>query len=343
MRKIQLKGTGQVYQVRPSFLMPWQIGKTEDVAQGLYSYYAGMSFESVATVHGHSPMYWYRALVNLGRYSVVGTTVKVAQNLPADLLADEKHTRLDGETVYLATTVGGGCILGAALTDEASEDGLTAAYGEFMVEAQEIAPDYQPQSVNTDGWSATQKAWKNLSDKVCLVLCFLHAVLKIRQRCRRDKTLKDTLMSKVWGCYHAANRASFAQQIRRLREWTEKADLAESVKEKVFSLCDHAPEFKIAFELPQAHRTSNALDRLMDWQDRVLYRMKYLHDSYPQHTRLLVRALALLWNFHPFTKRTGRHSPFEDLNGFIYHQNWLQNLLIAASLGGFRFANNEIR
>jgi hypothetical protein len=31
-----------------------------------------------------------------------------------------------------------------------------------------------------------------------------------------------------------------------------------------------------------------------------------------------------------------RLSPFHDLNGFQYHDNGLQNLLVAASLGGRR-------
>ena len=39
-------------------------------------------------------------------YSLVGTTVKKADTLPKDLLADEKHTRFNGHKAYIATTVG---------------------------------------------------------------------------------------------------------------------------------------------------------------------------------------------------------------------------------------------
>lgn len=342
MRKIQLKVTGQVYQVRPSFLMPWQIGKTEDISKGLYSYYSGMSFEAVSVVHGRNAMYWYRAFVNLGRYSLVGTTIKRSENIPEHLLADEKHSRYDGKKVYIATTVGNGAILGSSISPSASEDDLTWAYAEFMTEAQELEPNYQPVSVNTDGWMATQNAWRNISDKVVLVLCFLHAAMKIRDRSRRER-LKDTLLSKVWDCYHAQSRASFSQQIRRLRQWTQENDFAESVKEKVFSLCQQSDSFKIAFELPETHRTSNMLDRLMNWQDRLLYRIQYLHRSKGQNANSFVRAVALIWNFHPFTKKTRKHSPFADLNHFIYHSNWLHNLIIAASLGGFHRVTNPIR
>jgi acyl-CoA synthetase (AMP-forming)/AMP-acid ligase II len=54
-----------------------------------------------------------------------------------------------------------------------------------------------------------------------------------------------------------------------------------------------------------------------------------------------VRALAVQWNFHPYGPRL-RHdqpqrvSPFHDVNGFVYHTNWLHNLLIASSMGGLR-------
>jgi len=50
---------------------------------------------------------------------------------------------------------------------------------------------------------------------------------------------------------------------------------------------------------------------------------------------LVVRAMALQWNFHPYGARLRRDqpsrvSPFHDLNGFQYHPNWLHNLLIAS-------------
>ena len=52
-------------------------------------------------------MSWYRMECGLGRFSVVGTTVRTA-TLPEHLLADEHHQGLDGQKVYIATTVGNG-------------------------------------------------------------------------------------------------------------------------------------------------------------------------------------------------------------------------------------------
>ncbi|MEZ4555368.1 MAG: hypothetical protein R2851_07420 [Caldilineaceae bacterium] len=49
-----------------------------------------------------------------------------------------------------------GCIAGSPPTKA-----LTQAYGRFKDEARR-KPDYQPQTVNTDGWFATQNAWQAL-------------------------------------------------------------------------------------------------------------------------------------------------------------------------------------
>ncbi|MCP5493246.1 MAG: hypothetical protein H7A23_16785 [Leptospiraceae bacterium] len=77
----------------------------------------------------------------------------------------------------------------------------------------------------------------------------------------------------------------------------------------------------------------------MNYQDRILYGMKYFHRTI-ESAKLYSRAMALLWNFHPYSSRLkykgNRISPFADLNGFIYHENWLHNMLVASSLGGFR-------
>lgn len=108
-------------------------------------------------------MYWYRLERSLGRFSLVGTTVQAADHLPRHLAADEKHTTLAGKKVYLAATAGSGCCLGMALAPSADGDDLTNAYGVFRDEAHHLDPEYRPETVNTDGWQATQTAWRTLS------------------------------------------------------------------------------------------------------------------------------------------------------------------------------------
>ncbi len=92
MGRIKLKETGEVYQLRPDFVMPYMIGKTDEMEKPLYLCQFGVPFEAIAYVFGRNAMYWYRAYCSLSRASLVGTTVKNSDKLPEHLLADEKHT-----------------------------------------------------------------------------------------------------------------------------------------------------------------------------------------------------------------------------------------------------------
>jgi len=340
MRRIRLKNQSQdVYQIRPSFMMPYMIAETADVEKALYLRRWGVPFDALAYVFGHDAMFWQRAYVSLGRNSVVGTTIKSPDHLPQDLAADEKHSRIKGEKTYIATTVAQECILGCALAETASADGLALAYGEYKEEARNQNPDYSPDTVNTDGWEATQKAWKKLFPSIVIILCFLHSFLKIKERCRRSKELLKMIGDKVWHVYHSENLARFSQRIRRLREWV--SDFEDSpVKKAVLDLCGKASTFKGPFKNPNAHRTSNMADRMMNYQDRVLYAMQYFHGS-EESARLSLRAMALIWNFHPYGSRAKNNnpdliSPFHRVNKRCYHENWLQNMLVASSMGGWR-------
>jgi len=77
---------------------------------------------------------------SLGRHPLVGTTVRRAEDLPKHLVADEKHTRLHGSKVSVATTGFIRCILGASVAQEADEKTLTEADGVFKAEAQAVLP-----------------------------------------------------------------------------------------------------------------------------------------------------------------------------------------------------------
>ena len=50
MRRIELVATGQVYQLRPEFAMPYMVGRTDDVEKGLYLRRYGVPFDALAYV-----------------------------------------------------------------------------------------------------------------------------------------------------------------------------------------------------------------------------------------------------------------------------------------------------
>jgi len=107
-------------------------------------------------------------------------------------------------------TVGNECILGAEMTESASEASLTQAYGVFAEEARTVNPDYAPETVNTDGWAATQKAWKHAFANITVILCFLHAFIKIRDRATKVLDIFfNQAADKVWEAYRADSKAGF--------------------------------------------------------------------------------------------------------------------------------------
>jgi hypothetical protein len=285
-------------------------------------------------------MDWHRLERSLGRFSLVGTTVQAAERLPRHLVADEKHTTLGGQKVYLAATAGGGCCLGMALATRAGADDLTAAYGVFREEARRLDPKYRPTTVNTDGWSATQAAWRTLFQGVAQILCFLHAFLKIRDRAVHMKETFTELSRRVWEAYHAPDARSFSQRLRRLRGWAEAHVEKPVVQERVLALCDKRAAFVRAYQHPGCHRTSNPVDRVLRRLDYRLFCAQHLHGTTEAAERGL-RGWALIHNFAPSCPWTvrespGLRSPAERLNGKRYHPEWIQNLLVSASLGGYR-------
>src|SRR6516164_5303099 len=306
LRRIHCKATGQTFSVRPCFALPYMTGWADDVQGPLFLRGFGVPFWALARVFGRGPMYWYRLELSLGRPSIVGTTVRRAE-LPEHLLADEHHQPRDGVKNYIATTVAEGCCLGAALAPSAGADDLRAAYQVFKQEAQDVRPDYRPKTVNTDGWKPTRQAWLELFPLVVILRCFLHGWLNIRSRGKLSAAFA-TLSEKVWQAYRAPDRRSFAQRLRRLGEWAKAQVKTGWVLEQVQKLCGRAGEYGKAYRHPGGRHC---------------------------------RAWALLHNFRPWgpegvRDNGGWRSPAERLNRHRYHDDWLQNLLVSASLGGYR-------
>ena len=342
LRRIKLTApevAGAVYGVAPSFVMPYMTGYTEVVEKALFLRRFGVPFWGLTYIFGHDDSYWERLELQLGHNSVVGTTVKHADHLPTDVLADEKHTRLNGEKVYVATTVGAECVLGASLTLQADAEHLQEAYGHFKTEAQNVQADYQPTTVNTDGWQGTQNAWLKLFPAITTILCFLHGFLKIRDCCKRLKAHFPAICTRVWDIYHAPTSALFLAKVSELKEWATHTLEPGPGLTAILKLCDRAPAYARAYAHPSAYRTSNMLDRQMDRMDRCFYAAKYFH-GHLMTAEYGIRSWALLHNFLPYGPRAGSaatyQSPAHKLNGFVYHDNWLQNLLVSASMGGFR-------
>ena len=330
-------GEQQVLTIASSDVMPYMTGFTDDVEKALFLRRFGVPFWGLTYVFGHNDDYWYHLTSRFGRYAIVETVVKDPDRLPTDLLADEKHVHFNGEKGYIATTVGADCVLGASLALTADETALTDAYGYFRDEAHTLDSDYTPQTVNTDGWSATQKAWQTLFPAITVIQCFLHAFLKIRNCTKkRYKALYEKIQEQVWDIYQAVDRQNFFRQVVDLQLWAVQ-ELTGTALDAVQKLCAKADTFALAFDYPNAYRTSNMIDRHMIPLDRWLSASRYFHGHWAS-AELQIRTWVLFHDFMPFCPRAKiaerAISPVHQLNGFVYHDDWLHNLLISTSCAG---------
>jgi hypothetical protein len=287
-------------------------------------------------------MFYYRLETSLGKYSLLGTTIKRKEDLPQHIVADEKFSSIRGKRVYIATTVAKECILGVSISQSADEENLKKSYSVFKDEAKNLNTKYSPETVNTDGWNATKNAFKSLFPKIVLIRCFFHIYLKIRERSKKKYKEKFLEISeKLWNCFHSETKKIFSQRLRRLSEWVfNQEDIPEWLSKPILTLIRNKSEFLKAYDFKESHRTSNMADRLMQKMELHLKNTKKFHGSV-KSANLSIRAWALIQNFAPSNPQTLKkysniQSPAERLNGFSYHPNWLHNLFISASLGGYR-------
>lgn len=346
IRRIVLRD-GTKYQIRPSFVLPMMVARTEDVEAGLFLRKFGVPYWAIVRLFGRNVTFWYRLELGIGRNSIVGTTVKTV-SVPENLLADEKHEKLCGEKVYIATTVAEGVILGAEVSETASKEDLQKAYGVFKTEAKEVDPEYAPKTVNTDGWAGTIGAWGALFVDIVLIRCFLHAWLRIRERAKNLKEQFFEIGKRVWEVYYSETKTVMRQRLRRLRDWANK-NLSGIVLEKVLDLCAKRFEWSLWYEkgCEDAHTTSNMLDRLMRQQDGYFDRGQHFHGDLRSANRRS-RSWAILHNYWPWSPESvaendGATCPAERLNGHRYCDCWLSNLLVAASLGGTKKSPPKMR
>jgi hypothetical protein len=348
VRRVRTKavnGQTETYQIVPCFVMPYMSGYTAEVEKALFLHFKyEVPFDGLVYVFGRDESYWYRMTQQFGSFSLVGTTAKGVEQLPEDVAADEKCTCWNGEDAYIATTVGNGCFWGASISLGADEPSLTQAYGVFKQEAQELHEDYEPKTVNTDGFKSTRNAWTALFAQSVLILCFLHGFtcahqgIRIRDRARRLAIFPE-LAQRVWESYRQESYEAFIDKITVLQLWALhlRETLSEHCFNAVMKLCGRAHDYAVAYHHPSCLRTSNMLDRLMQKMDRYLFMMRYFHGHLASAERS-IRAWALAQNFLPYCSRSKQRehfvSPAHRLNAMVYRDNWLENLLVSASLGG---------
>ena len=87
IRRIEIAGIA--YTIRPSFLMPYMTGVVDEIEKALFMRKFNVPFWALSYAFGKDSMYWYRIEQSLGRNSIVGTTIRNADDIPQHLGADD--------------------------------------------------------------------------------------------------------------------------------------------------------------------------------------------------------------------------------------------------------------
>lgn len=363
------------YRVVPCDVMPYMVARVEEVEKALFLRKFNIPFWGLAYTFGRSASFYWRLERRLGTTSIAGalagkTEVACTDHhrpgsamdsdpdggdcgdcsacsagaLPEDLVCDEKHAKYLGEKAYVAVSAGGGCVIGAELTEGADKDSLVAGYGVLKEEMARAAPGHTIKSVNTDGYASTTAAMRELwGNSVLLITCILHLFIALRDGCKRKyREQFEAVADGFWWCYEAESKRSFAQRWRAFMETCIPS--ADWLPERIVGKLMRANTRKLAsykawYERPQAHRVSVEVDRVMGSLDRRLFAMRHLRGHFV-NSRLLLRAWAHLYNFAPWNPYTARQNgarcPAEQLMKLRYRDNWLENFRVASSLAGYR-------
>lgn len=333
IRLRQIQTCSGTYTLRPSFVMSYMSGTVDELEHPLLLLSLGVPCWALTRIYGHNEMYWNRHLERFGRHSLVATTVRLSPRLPRHLAADEHHCDWCGTKGYVAFTPAHGCILGLALSPQADEAHLKVAYGVFAQEARALEPDYEPISVNVDGWKATRKAFVALFPPIVPILCFLHGFLSIRKHSRKEHGLHQQL----WGLYRSESAEQFRQNMAQFWHDCQTGHWTQALLDNLAKFCGRVDDYALSYEHPHCYRTSNLVDRLMNRLTRYLYANRGIHGHLATSERRL-RGWALLQNFRPFAPRSGIERPYQSpahrLNQKQYHSHWLHNLQVSASMTG---------
>ncbi len=161
-----------------------------------------------------------------------------------------------------------------------------------------------------------------------------------------SRTVVPTRLFRPKQVYWAKTAEEFRSRMKAFRAWFESQTWTTSVREMAAKLWKRTEEYRVAYDHPDCRRTSNSVDWPMNRMHRLAYAGRGLHGHQAASQRRL-RGWALLSNFRPFAKRSGKvrehQSPAHRLSGKRYCEGWLENLQVSASLMGRRQPSPAIR
>jgi hypothetical protein len=341
--RLQCTTCRAVFTVLPHFVLRYRQMRPEVARDALLATHGGLSLELCATICHISPMALYRLICALGQHRLVAVLTRCALPLPANILADEKHSKCLTARVYLPTIVSGRVIWHLGYSDAKSVVAFTESYGQFQRAALEHEPSYQVRGALTDGFDSTVNSMRTLFPKARLGFCLRHALNKLPDKLVGvSASVRQGLRSQFHALLHWCRQRKSLRVValgQRLRHFAKRIDatVGKAHGERV----RHWFEAKKAgwyavLEDPKMPAMSTVLDQAHNTVDRKLFAMKGFHHPGGSQAAFLT-GLAHLYNLIPYQRRAlnAGKCGVEVEGGRMPTSDWMLNLQILTS-GGFR-------
>ncbi len=129
-----------------------------------------------------------------------------------------------------------------------------------------------------------------------IIECFLHAFLKIRDRCQHNfQAVYPEIKQQVWDIYAASVPDQFKQHLIAFKGRGQDK-VTGAALEAITTLCAKADSFLLAFDHPAAYRPSNMIDRYIEPMVRWLFSTRFFYGHWLSAEQQ-IRAWALFHNF----------------------------------------------
>lgn len=340
--RLECKQCGAVFTISPHFVLRYSGVKPAVAQQALLATHGGLSLAWSATLFTICPMSIYRLVCALGRTSLVTVLSRCQLPLPPNFLADEKHSHCLTEKVYLPTIVEGRLIWHLGYTEDKSAAAFEASYAQFQQATHTVEPDYQPQSILTDGFESTRQSLHHLFPAAALGNCLRHATNRVASKLKAvTQTVRESCSEQFYDLFEdrtepKANKVrALGQKLRRFAEKVSQVAGQENGDRIRQWITRKKEGWYALFRNPELPATSTLLDQAHNAIDRKLFMMKGFH--HPQgNQRQFLTGLALLYDFVPYQRRAKNADKcgVEVQGGKLPTNNWLLNLQILTS-GGF--------
>ena len=286
-----------------------------------------------------APMVLWRLVQWVGKLSPAQLNLALGVEAPEYILADEKHTRQNGERTYVPMIYEFqvALIWWIDYLDSVSEEALAASFERFKALDDRLSHIL---GVTVDGWEPTQKALLSAFEEVTLAECHLHATIKLgthlatykRQRKAAGQSVSEAEEQQIRAAFLRVLEAPTPEAYQEALEDLPEAFAAESLASRKHSLQAKQALFQAWTTDDKLARTSTALDQCMKFLNRKQDNMQTFHTDKSASCTLNAWALTRnCWRFLKGAKRAGQ-SPLE-LAGACFHDiPWMQwvNLALCA-------------